>query len=363
MGETQGKTTAQKIIETLYDQGVRHVFGIPGVHNIELYEALAGQDEVKSIVARHEQGAAFMADGYARVSGKVGVAFVITGPGLTNAYTGIAEAYWDSSPIAVFATEIQVPFIGQQKGFIHELPDQKGIIEGVVKRAIRITEPEQVEGLTREALDSAISGRQRPVYIETPLDVLPALINDQDVFSGSKSGPDELSGAESKDVKRAVSLLQQGKRPVIYVGGGIKTEVECQTLIHLAEQLGAPVVTTVKGKGGVPYDHPLFAGVSWAKEIMESDLLKNADVLLAVGTRLSARLKYGGYGDFSLPERLIHIDVDSNVINQNFPTELGICADAVKTMDAISQQIEVDEGTRNEGFKRAEFAKTQVNAS
>ncbi|MBX6378430.1 MAG: thiamine pyrophosphate-binding protein, partial [Clostridia bacterium] len=166
------------------------------------------------------------------------------------------------------------------------------------------------------------------------------------------------------DVERVAVLLRQARRPVLYVGGGLAHETGRRALKRFSEKVGVPVVTTVKGKAAFPADHPLAVGASsWAPEIMASDLLRGADLVLAVGTRLSARLKYGGYGDFRLPERLVHVDVDPSVVGRNFPTELGVVADGAAFLEALADACAGDPAVREEGLARAAATRQAVAAS
>ena len=317
------KKSAEWIVQALEKAGIKHVFGIPGVHNLELYDALNGSG-IQSIETRHEQGAVFMADGYARTSLEMSAVFVITGPGVTNAYTGIAQANSDSIPLAVIATEIETPYIGKNKGFLHELPNQLGLVEQVTKKAIRITNPATAYEETLQLIHDAASEPSKPVYLEVPIDIL----EQSDTIQKSEAKRVSTSQTEidemNKQLERAVKMLNEAENPLLYIGGGIREDESISLVQQLAEKVGMAVISTVKGKGVFPDYHPLYTGVSWAKEVMDSTIMKESDVVLAVGTRLSARLKHGGYGDFSLPDKLIHIDPDPAIVNNNFPTSVPL---------------------------------------
>ncbi|RDW17528.1 hypothetical protein CWR48_13460 [Oceanobacillus arenosus] len=337
MGEIRTKkNTANQLVEALVDQDISHVFGIPGVHNIPLYEAASTRAELTQVICRHEQGAVFMADGFARSSGNLAAAFVTTGPGLTNALTGIAQAYSDSVPMAVVATEIATPFIGQKKGFIHEMADQIGMVKDITKESKQIIDPDNSYADAYTTLQKSLEAPQKPVYLEYPIDVLEKeSTTDKNFFQSIKS---EFP-VSVELIKVAAELLNKSKRPLIYVGGGIREKEDTEALITLAEIVGAPIVSTVKGKGVVPNEHPLYAGVSWAREMMDSDIMQAADAALAIGTRLSARLKHGNYGNFTLPENLIHIDPDSNILENNFQTKVAIQGVASNTLNKIIELL------------------------
>lgn len=357
--KSEKKTIAEVVVNTLAKKNVKHVFGIAGVHNIDFFDVLLDHPEIKLIVPRHEQGAVFMADGYSRAGGGIGVAFVITGPGVTNSLTGIAQAYSDSSSVALIATEINEDFIGQERGFIHELRDQIGMVKNIVKHSVRICSDTEVKKTVSRILSNAIVGRKRPIYIEIPFDSLSRNAKIDHSKITEETGNPNVK-IDMNDIHEVVSLIEQAKRPLIYIGGGVQSEETSKLLKLLAEKMGAPVISTVKGKGAISGKHPLYIGVSWAKEIMESEIMKDADLVLALGTRLSARLKYGNYGSFKMPDNLIHVDIDTAVIGQNFKTEIGINADVNDVLPLLIEQIKIEEKKILLGFKRAEQFKERL---
>ncbi len=353
------KKSAEWILKALEDSGVKYVFGIPGVHNIDLFEALIDTD-IETIETRHEQGAVFMADGYARVSLNPSAVFLITGPGVTNAYTGIAQANSDSIPLIAIATEIETPYIGKNKGFLHELPNQIGLLEQVTKKAVRITNPATAYEDTLQVIRESLKEPQKPVYIEVPLDIMVQSDKSQSTGLSSDTATTIMADSVQKQLEEAVTLLNESEKPLLYVGGGIRDEEAVRLVRQLAEKVGAAVISTVKGKGVVPDNHSLYTGVSWAKEVMDSAIMKESDVVVAVGTRLSARLKYGGYGDFSLPEKLIHIDPNPNIVSLNFQTAVPIVTDTKNAIRYLVNHVVQNNQRREKTEERVDEVKKGI---
>jgi acetolactate synthase-1/2/3 large subunit len=250
-------TTARAVIESLRRLNIRTVFGIPGVHNLPLYDGLYHAPEIRHILARNESGAAFMADGYARASGEVAALFTITGPGLLNAMTGLAEAWTASSPILFVATEIPSHTRASgKKGFLHELDDQMALARAVTKWQCRVMDPASAPLALLEAWHQLHQGRRGPVYLEIPLDVLER--EDEIKF------PDFSTEAASKSdgsvdqnaVRKAAELLKKAERPLLIVGGGCAWADAASDVRRLAERLRSPVLSTPGGKGVFPEDHP-----------------------------------------------------------------------------------------------------------
>lgn len=324
------KTLGAYLIENLEARGVGHVFGIPGVHNLELYRGLAAS-KIRHVAARHEQGLGFMADGYARVSGRPGICFTITGPGLTNIVTAMAQAYGDSIPLVVIASENRRGEFGSGRGFLHEMPDQLGVAARVSGMSRRITAPEQLP----EALDLALAGavglRPRPAYIEIPRDVITEDASGLPVPGAGKAPL--RPAAESGAVATAARRLAAAEAPIILAGGGaVGAAAE---LRRLAETLGAPVVMTVNGRGLLPPGHPLAVPVSPSLAAVRA-LIAASDAVLAVGTELGPT-DYDMYSvsDFPQPPHLIRIDLDAAQLKRNARPELALLGDARATIAAL----------------------------
>ncbi|MGI9465392.1 MAG: thiamine pyrophosphate-binding protein, partial [Aestuariivirgaceae bacterium] len=245
-------STGEAIVALLEDYGVDTVFGIPGVHNVEMYRALP-RSRITHILPRHEQGAGFMADGYARATGKPGICFIITGPGLTNIMTPLGQAYSDSVPILVLASTLDVGDAAQGRGRLHEMQDQRGAAATVTQSAATAYTARDARDLIGEAFGRFASERPRPCYIEVPIDVLSSPSGDGWTARPAPSTP----GPRREDIKAAIKRRKTAKRPVIIAGGGARHVGDA--IIRIAEATAAVVFTTNAGKGTVPDSHPLNA--------------------------------------------------------------------------------------------------------
>ncbi|MGI9412182.1 MAG: 5-guanidino-2-oxopentanoate decarboxylase [Hyphomicrobiales bacterium] len=326
MAETNaGRSVGQALVALLKDYGVDTVFGIPGVHNNELYRGLLNSG-MHHILPRHEQGAGFMADGYARATGKAGVCFTITGPGLTNIMTPLGQAYSDSVPMLVISSVLDVKDMGQGRGRLHEMTNQCAAAATVTGMAATAYAPEDVPELVARAFAGFRAGRPRPAYIEIPIDVL----------SAEASGAWAPGLAEPKvypdpaGIAAAARVVAGAERPMMIAGGGAAGAAD--GLRTLAERLNAIVFPTVAGKGIVSDDHPLSAGALLPRGHGKK-LLASADVVLAVGTELSEtdfweeRIGINGH--------LIRIDVDPDKLADRYGGDTVIMGDAAVAVEAL----------------------------
>jgi acetolactate synthase-1/2/3 large subunit len=341
-------TLGEALIALLEAHGVDTVFGIPGVHTVELYRGLGGS-KIRHVTPRHEQGAAFMADGYARASGRPGVAFVITGPGLTNAITAMAQARADSVPMLVISGVNATPTLGKGLGYLHELPDQRGMMEKVALASIRIVEPVDLPGALARAFELFASARPGPVHIEIPIDVMvkPADGLVAMLRNAAPPGPDKAA------VDEAARRAKEAKRPLILIGGGAKrAEAPLRTL---AERLDAPVVQTANARG-LMRGHPLAVPASPSLKAVRA-LMAEADFVLAAGTEFGPT-DYDMYGDggLVLPPNLVRIDIDPTQLARR-PAALSIQADCVAGLEALIDRIGREIATGNQGRKRAAAAR------
>jgi acetolactate synthase-1/2/3 large subunit len=327
------KKLGNYLIETLEAWGVRHVFGIPGVHNLELYRGLAGS-RIRHVTGRHEQGLGFMADGYARTSGRPGVCFTITGPGLTNIITAMGQAYGDSIPMIVISSENRRDEIGTGRGFLHELPDQLGIAAKVSVSAERVTAAEQLPGALARAFAAATAARPRPVYLEIPRDVLAA-------DAGGLPAPEAPAAITARAapaplVAEAARRLASARSPLLLAGGGALAAV-AETR-QLAELLGAPVVMTINARGLLPPDHPLGVSLSPSLAPIRS-LIAASDAVLAIGTELGMT-DYDMYSVGEWPElpQLMRIDIETEQLERNLRPSLGLAGDSRATLREILQR-------------------------
>ena len=331
------RTSGQYLIEALTARGVRHVFGIPGVHNLELYRGLA-QSVIRHVNARHEQGLGFMADGYARVSGRPGVCFTITGPGLTNILTAMGQAYGDSVPLLVISSQNARGEGDRGCGFLHELPHQREMASRVAAATFCIGAPAELPGALEQAFDIFAAARPRPVYIEIPLDVLGMEAGDLPLPNPTARPPQPLP----ERIQSAITVLRTARRPVMIVGGGgVRAGAE---ILVLAELLDAPVVMTANARGILAPDHPLAVPMSPMLAPVRA-LIAESDAVLAVGTEFgptdySLALK----ADFPQPPRLIRIDIEAEQLTRGATPEVGLCGDARAVLLALATAA-VEAGT------------------
>lgn len=343
------KTLGTYLIELLEAQGVRHVFGIPGVHNLELYRGLAASG-IQHVAGRHEQGLGFMADGYARASGRVGVCFTITGPGLTNIASAMAQALQDSVPLLVISSENRRGEIGTGRGFLHEIADQFGIGQRVSAHAERILAPEDLPAALERFFRRCVSGRPGPTYLEIPRDVLVLDASHLPVTTWPAPRPPLPSAA---DLEQAALRLAGARRPVIVAGGGARRAAAA--LRRIAEHLDAPTVMTVNGRGLLPPGHPLAVPMSPSLESVRA-LVAEADVVLAVGTEFG-QTDFDMYSvaEFPQPAGLIRIDIDADQVRRSVRPDVALIGDSAATLDALLG-ARLGEPKRADGSARASCA-------
>ena len=326
-------TCGEVLVHLLESYGVDHVFGIPGVHTVELYRGLA-RSSIRHVTPRHEQGAGFMADGYARTRGKPGVCFIITGPGMTNITTAMGQAYADSIPMLVISSVQSRSQLGGGRGKLHELPNQSALVAGVAAFSHTLMSAAELPGVLARAFALFQAGRPRPVHIEIPLDVL---VENADALLGSTPVSVARAGAAPAAVQQMSQRLAAAKRPLILAGGGaIDAAAE---LTHLAEALGAPVALTINAKGLLPAAHPLLIGSTQTLPATRA-LVAEADVVLAIGTEL-AETDYDVTfaGGFDIPGTLLRIDIDPDQTVRNYPPQVALVADARIAAQALLTEV------------------------
>ncbi len=326
-------TCGERLVELLQDYGVETVFGIPGNHTVELYRGLASSS-IRHVSPRHEQGAGFMADGYARASGRPGVCFLISGPGLTNAMTPMMQALADSIPMLVISAVAARHQLGMGEGHLHDLPNQSALAGQCSRFSHTLMRPDELPRILARAFAVFSSERPGPVHIEIPLDVITA---DASAVSPRRWPSCLPPSASEQAIGAARDLLLAADRPVIIVGGGaVKAG---SPLRAIAEQLNAPVVNTVNAKGVLPLTHPLAVGGSPSLPAVRQ-LLAQSDVILAVGTEFG-ETDYDMLflGDLQLAGTLIRIDIDAQQLCRNLRPELAICGDASTSLSALSAAL------------------------
>ncbi|WP_454876819.1 5-guanidino-2-oxopentanoate decarboxylase [Pseudomonas farris] len=322
-------TCGEVLVKLLEGYGVEQVFGIPGVHTVELYRGLA-RSSINHVTPRHEQGAGFMADGYARTSGKPGVCFIITGPGMTNITTAMGQAYADSIPMLVISSVQSRSQLGGGRGKLHELPNQSALVGGVAAFSHTLMSAAELPGVLARAFALFQAGRPRPVHIEIPLDVL---VEDADDLLASVPVNIDRAGASPSAISRMTDWLAGAKRPLILAGGGaIDAAAE---LTELAELLDAPVALTINAKGMLESSHPLLIG-STQSLVATRALVAEADVVLAIGTEL-AETDYDVTfaGGFDIPGVLLRVDIDPDQTVRNYPPKVALVADSRNAAQAL----------------------------
>ena len=335
-GVTHARTGGEWIVEALRAEAVRHVFGIPGIHNLAIYDALLGQSAIVHILARHEQGAAFMADGYARSSGYPGVVVVTTGPGATNTLTPLVESYAGSIPVLVLMSDIPSALIGREVGALHEVPNQIDCFRPVCRWAETIQDGAAIPGAVQGAFHLLRTGRPGPIALSFPTDFLTAKIDAR--LTPPQSG--RRPPCDVSLIEEAAQRLNRARRPLIVSGGGAVASEAGTELLTVAKRLRAPVITTVMGRGILPETDPLWLGVLPNRRATQA-ALESADVILAVGCRFAHRSTKGLLLNlsFSADQQLIHLDLDPSVIGKLFPPALGIVGDARDGLAALAAAL------------------------
>lgn len=340
--EHEGKTMtgAQAVIASLEAEGVDTLFGYPGGQAIKIYDALYDSKKIHHVLARHEQGATHMADGYARATGKVGVVLVTSGPGATNTVTGIATAYMDSVPLVVITGQVTRGVIGTDA---FQESDIVGITMPVVKHSFLLQSTDDLTRTFREAFYIASTGRPGPVLIDIPSDLSSAemIFHYPDKISLPSYRPTYKGNA--KQVRQAVACIQESKRPLIYAGGGIVTSHACSELTELAERMQIPVVTSLMGKGAMRCSNPLNLGpVGMHGSKYANMAVTECDLLIAVGARFSDRVT-GKVDEFAPHAKIIHIDIDPAEIGKIIDPAVPIVGDAKVVLGAINDRLEKTE--------------------
>ncbi|SDJ59126.1 5-guanidino-2-oxopentanoate decarboxylase [Microbulbifer yueqingensis] len=339
-------TCAQVLMRLLREHQVEKVFGIPGVHTIELYRGLPGSG-LQHVTPRHEQGAAFMADGYARASGKPGVCFLITGPGLTNAATAMAQAFSDSIPMLVISAVNRREDLGMGRGRLHELPRQSDASRGYCIWQHSLTDAGQLPEVIARAFQLLCSSRPGPVHIEIPIDLFPAAMPGKLEDYRACPAP-ALPAPNAAAVETAAGWLQEAERPVILLGGGAQACSESAT--RLAEQLGAPVFLSLAAKGIVDERHPLCGGANLSFDCVR-ERVEGADVVLAVATELAETDRNLVRENYDFKGRLIRVDIDPTQLVCNANPDLAICADADATLRQLSSALPAGGAEEHEAVK------------
>jgi acetolactate synthase I/II/III large subunit len=335
-------TAAEALVRQLESYGVEYVFGLCGHTNIALLDALS-RSSIEFVMARHEQAAAHAADGYARASGKPGVLLVHVGPGMMNAITGVATAALDSVPLVTITGDIPSYFYGRhphQEVNLHADADQTAIYRPFVKRAWQVHRVEDLARFTERAFWTATSGRPGAVLLSVPMDHF-----SRPVDPVSYPLPQQVTtpGLSDVDAKRIAEVLATAERPLIYLGGGLRTPAGRAALLELAEHLDIPVAHSLMAKGTLPDRHPLVMGMTgfWGLELT-NEYTRKADVVLALATRFAETDASSWDTEYTWafpPGRLLQIDIDAAEIGRNYPVEIGAVADVAHAVPAITAAV------------------------
>ncbi|HEX8136992.1 MAG TPA: biosynthetic-type acetolactate synthase large subunit [Pyrinomonadaceae bacterium] len=329
---------AEVLMDALAHEGVDSIFGYPGGAVLHIYDELwRVRDRITHYLVRHEQGAVHMAEGYARASGRVGVALVTSGPGATNAVTGIANAYMDSTPIVVITGQVPLPLIGTDA---FQEVDTVGITRPCVKHNYLVRDVRDLAGIVHEAFHLARSGRPGPVVIDIPKDVSAAPAPYSRLEHISFPCVERNTPPRLQAVSVAASAILRARRPVLYVGGGIVNSGAAAALRTFAEELQIPVTPTLMGLGGFPSAHPLSLGMLGMHGTYAANMaVAESDLLVAVGVRFDDRVT-GKLSTFAPRARVIHIDIDPANIGKNRAPELSLTADAHDALQALYSEVQ-----------------------
>ncbi|MFQ5754959.1 MAG: acetolactate synthase 3 large subunit [Acidiferrobacterales bacterium] len=318
-------TGADIVVRCLQDEGVEHVFGYPGGAALHIYDAIFRQAKVKHILVRHEQGAAHAADGYARATGRPGVVLVTSGPGITNAVTGIATAYMDSIPMVILSGQVPTHLIGDDA---FQEVDAVGITRPCVKHNFLVRDVKDLALTIKKAFYLASTGRPGPVHVDIPKDVTAHKTKYHYPKSAKMRSYSPVTRGHPGQIKKAVELMLAAKRPMIYSGGGVVLDEGSEALTELVQLLGYPCTNTLMGLGAYPGTDPLFVGMLGMHGTYEANMaMHDCDVLVAIGARFDDRIT-GDLNKFCPYARIIHVDVDPSSIAKNVPVDVPIVGSA-----------------------------------
>ncbi|HEX13563.1 MAG TPA: biosynthetic-type acetolactate synthase large subunit [Desulfurella acetivorans] len=316
---------AEIFIECLKKEGVKHLFGIPGGAIIDLHDAIYKQKDIEFILTRHEQGAVHMADGYARSTGQVGVSLVTSGPGATNAVTGIATAYMDSIPLVVFTGQVPTHLIGNDA---FQEVDIVGITRSCTKHNFLVKDVKDLAYTIKKAFYIAKTGRPGPVLVDIPKDVQTASCEFEYPDAIHLRSYNPTYHGNPKQIKKVAKVIEQAERPLLYIGGGVITSNAHKEVLELAERLQIPAFTTLMGIGAFPADHPLSLGMAGMHGTYKANMaIQYCDLLISIGARFDDRIT-GKVSEFAPNAQVVHIDIDPTSISKNIKVDYPIVGDA-----------------------------------
>ncbi|MBN4079102.1 acetolactate synthase 3 large subunit [Beggiatoa alba] len=340
-------TGAEILITFLADEGVEFLFGYPGGAVLHIYDAIDRQDRVKHILVRHEQAATHAADGYARSTGKPGVVLVTSGPGATNAVTGIATAYMDSIPMVVITGQVPTHLIGNDA---FQEVDSVGITRPIVKHNFLVKDVKDLALILKKAFYVATTGRPGPVVVDIPKDVTAESVGYVYPQQIEMRSYNPVVKGHSGQIKKAVKLMAASKRPIIYAGGGVVLDNASKELLQLAHKVGAPVTNTSMGLGGYPAADKQYVGMLGMHGTYEANMaISNCDLIIAIGARFDDRVT-GNIEKFAPLAKIIHVDIDPSSIAKNVKVDVPIVGTVSGVIKALLKVIKAD------GFKQDKAA-------
>ncbi len=325
-------TGGEAVIRSLEINNISTIFGIPGSHNLSIYNAISRSNKIKHILCRHEQGAVLMADGYSRASGKIAVCLTTTGPASLNTLSGVGTSYTDSIPILIISSQNPTFLLGKEKGLIHELSEQVNFFKNITTISTLVDDFKKIPEIIGNTITEMLKGRNRPGYIEIPYNILETIdelvINEPIKYIGNQK--------IHNSYQNAINLINSSKKPIILSGGGVISSNASYELLNLSKKIDAPVFTTVLGKGSVSDHYRLSAG-SLILHPEGKKLLDDSDLLIAVGTRFTEEETESW--SLKLPEKFLHIDIDKNEIGKNYTPTDYIIGDAKIVLQSINAKI------------------------
>ena len=331
------KTVGEVLIALLERRGVDTIFGIPGVHTVEMYRGLDGSG-IRHVTPRHEQGAGFMADGYARATGRTGVALVTSGPGATNAVTGIATAYMDSIPLVVISGQVPTAAIGMDA---FQEVDMVGITRPCVKHNFLVKDVKDLAETIKKAFYLASTGRPGPVVVDIPKDVTQHKTEFAYPKKVTMRSYNPVIKGHPGQVKRAVQMILEAKRPMIYTGGGVVLSNAADELTQFTRRLGFPITSTLMGLGGYPATDPLFTGMLGMHGTYEANMaMQHCDVLIAIGARFDDRVIGNPEHFIQDDRRIIHIDIDPTSIAKRVKVDVPIVGNVKDVLAEMNKLIQ-----------------------
>ena len=329
-------TGADIVVKSLKEEGVEYVFGYPGGAALHIYDAFHRLDDVEHILVRHEQGATHAADGYARATGKPGVVLVTSGPGITNAITGIATAYMDSIPMVVLSGQVMRSLIGYDA--FQEI-DAIGISRPCVKHNFLIQNVEDIAGTIKKAFHVATTGRPGPVLIDIPKDITAQVTEFIYPKSVEMRSFPPVPKAQPNEIVTAIEAVLNAKKPIVYAGGGVVLANAQEELREFVKALKFPCTNTLMGLGAYPHDDELFVGMLGMHGTYESNkAMYESDLIIAIGARFDDRIT-GTLDDFAPNAKVLHIDIDPSVIDKNIKSDIAIIGDAKHTLQMLNQEL------------------------